>query len=203
MSTVNNNHEFKEETVVENQNGFESEAAMDNQVDTEQEEAVTAVAIDKEKVEKIINNSVYASMGIGVLLLPVVSLASVTAIQLNMARGLAKLYGVEFKENMAKKIITAVVGAGTPVLATGPVEWLVLGIPVFGTALAFATMPALNGLSTYAIGRMFVTHFERGGNFLSTNVDSLKEDFKTAYQNSREKLGDMISGKKAAKAESR
>lgn len=194
MSTVeNNNHEIKEETVLENQ--------VD--VEMEMEETVIAVTVDKEKVEKTINNSVYASMGIGVLLLPVVSLASVTAIQLNMVRGLAKLYGVEFKENMAKKIITAVVGAGAPVLATGPVEWLVLGIPVFGTALAFATMPALNGLSTYAVGRMFVTHFERGGNFISANADSMKEDFKTAYQNSREKLGSMISGKKAAEVESR
>lgn len=186
MSEVEKGKDLTEQGTMQTEAGAE-EAAM----------PVALRKIDKGEVEKLINHSVYASMGIGVLLMPIISLASVTAIQLNMVRKLSKIYGVEFKENLAKKVITTVVAAGVPVLATGPVELLALCIPVVGTAAAFATMPALNGLSTHAIGNMFVTHFEKGGNFINVNVDSLKEDFKTAYQDSREKLGDVISGKKA------
>lgn len=177
MSTETNN----------NQVNIESEIVEDS--------ILSVVTVDREKLEKIINNSVYASMGIGVLLLPVFSLVSVTAIQLNMVRNIAKLYGVEFKQDFAKKVITAVIGAGVPVLGTGPVEYAVLHIPVFGTAFAFATMPALNGMSTLAVGRMFVNHFESGGNLVSASIDTMKEDFKKAFQNSREWLGHIISGK--------
>lgn len=165
------------------------------ETEVEVDEAVVRV-VDREKVEKAINSGVVISMGIGVTLLPIFSLVTVTAVQLNMVRKLSKLYGVNFKENTAKKIITAVIGAGVPVLATGPVELLALCLPVIGTSAAFATMPALNGLSTYAVGRMFVTHFERGGDFVGINAEAMKKEFNSAYQNSREWLGNKIAGKK-------
>lgn len=186
----------------EEKKALEQEESVQPEGTPEPQEVKILTEVDKAKVEKLIHQSVYASMGVGVTLLPFVNLAGVTALQLNMIRKLSQLYGVEFKENIAKKILTAVVASGASVLATGPVGMLALSIPVFGTAAAFATLPTLNGISTLAMGRMFVTHFERGGNFIDANMDSMKEDFKTAYQNSREQLGDMISGKKAA-AESR
>lgn len=183
-------------------NAAEPEEFTDAEVEAEYTETVEGIiVVDKEKVEKAINKGVYAAMGIGVTLMPILSLASVTAIQLNMVRKLSEIYGVDFKENKAKKIIAAVTGAGVPVLATGLVELAVIGIPVIGTSMAFATMPALNGISTNAVGRMFVTHFERNGDFVDANIGKMKEDFSETYKNSKEWVGKTFKNRKAAKAE--
>jgi hypothetical protein len=92
----------------------------------------------------------------------------------------------------------AVIGAGAGVLASPLVESVVSGIPLIGLPLTIGTRPVLNGTTTYALGRMFVTHFERGGSFVGSNMESMKADFSAAFKNSREWLGDAIKGKQAA-----
>lgn len=167
----------------------------------EEEKAVVAKSADTNDVEKAIRTSVYAAMGMGVVPVPWFNFATVTGIQLNMVRQLSNLYGVPFKEGVAKKIIASVVGAGAGVLSTPFVESVLIGLPLVGLPLAIGTKPIMNGLSTYAVGRMFVTYFERGGNFLSANIDAMGEDFKAAYKTSREWLGNVIGGKKNQDAE--
>lgn len=151
---------------------------------------------ENEKVEKALRDSVYASMGIGIIPLTFVNVAAVTASNLNLVRKLSELYGVEFKESMAKKIIISITGASAGVLASPIIEMAVIGLPLVGLPLAVGTQPILNGMTTYALGRMFVTHFERGGSFIGANTDTMKEDFSEAYKNSRQWLGKTISGEK-------
>ena len=155
----------------------------------------TVIVADAAEVNKIIRKSVYAAMGIGIIPIPFVNLAAVTTSSIVMIKRLSELYGVEFKEGVARKIVTAVIGAGVGVLASGPVESVVGAIPLIGLPLAIATKPALNGMTTYALGRMFVTHFEEGGGFVSVNIDAMKDSFSSAYKNSREWLGETIKGK--------
>lgn len=157
--------------------------------------------VDEEKVEKTIRSSVYISMGVGIIPLPLVDFAALTANNLNLVRQLSGLYGVEFKESVAKKIIVALTCAGAPVLASSFVKTVMAGIPLIGLPLAVGTRPVLNGMCTYAVGQMFVAHFKRGGSFIGANTDAMKEDFNAAFQNSREWLGNTISGKKATEPE--
>lgn len=183
-----------------------------NQTDAAQEPRIEAVeaevvdtappagethAVDAAEVDKILRQSVYAAMGIGILPLPFVNVAAVTADNLLMTRKLAALYNVDFKEGVAKKIIASVIGAGVSTLATPLVESVVAGIPLIGLPLVIGTKPVLNGTTTYALGRMFITHFENGGSFVGANVDAMKASFTDAFKNSREWLGDTIKGKAA------
>lgn len=163
-------------------------------------ESTTACTPEDAKVEKAIRDSVYAAMGIGIVPFPLFNVAAVTASNLVLVKKLSELYGVEFKEGVARKLITATVGAGAGTLASPLIESVVGLVPVIGWPLVIATKPALNGMTTYAVGRMFVTHFERGGSFMGANVSSMKEDFATAFKNSREWLGNAISGKKKAES---
>lgn len=160
-------------------------------------ESATACAPESAKVEKTIRDSVYAAMGIGIVPFPLFNVAAVTASNLLLAKKLSELYGVEFKEGVAKKIITATIGAGAGTLATPLIESVVGLVPVIGWPLVIGTKPVLNAMTTYAVGRMFVTHFERGGSFVGANMDSMKEDFSAAFQSSREWLGNVVRGKKA------
>ena len=160
----------------------------------------TTANVSAAEVEKAIRQSVYVAMGIGIVPIPFFNLAAVTASSIVMIRKLSELYGVEFKEGIAKKIISSVAGAGVGVLAAGPVASVVSAVPLIGLPLTIATKPALNGMTTYALGRMFVTHFEKGGSFVGANVDAMKADFSSAFKNSREWLGDAVKGKEKAAA---
>ncbi len=157
--------------------------------------------VDACEADKIIRHGVYASAGIGIVPLPVFNAAAVTAGNLLMVKNLAKLYGVEFKEGMAKKIIASIVSGAAGTLATPLLESMVGWIPIIGWPLVIGSKPALNAACTYALGRMFITHFERGGNFVRVNLTAMREDFSASFKNSREWLGDKISGRKAVAAE--
>jgi uncharacterized protein (DUF697 family) len=51
-------------------------------------------------------------------------------------------------------------------------------IPVVGTALATIVTPTLSAGLTYAIGRVFIQHFESGGNLLDFNPPDYREFLK-------------------------
>lgn len=182
-----------EETVVE-------ETVTEETVvtETEEAEAVVYASADDAEVEKTIRKSVYAAMGIGVVPVQLFNLAAVTAIQLDLVRRLSCLYGVDFKEGIAKKIIATVISSCVPALGSMVMGDAVIGIPLIGLPLAVGSKSILGGLSTYATGQMFVTHFKRGGGFIGANMDALKEDFSASFKNSRQWLGNTISGQKAA-----
>ncbi len=197
MSTKKNNEstETTEEIVFEDKVNNQTE-------DEEQTVETTAIkVIDTAAVDKIIRTNVYASMGTGIVPVPLFSFAAASGININMVRQLSALYNVEFKEDIAKNIITSVLVAGAGVLATPLIETAVIGIPLVGLPFAVATRPVLNGMGTYAVGQMFVTHFNRGGSFVGANIDEMKESFTAAYKNSRVWLGDAIAGKNSKNPE--
>jgi uncharacterized protein (DUF697 family) len=167
---------------------------------TVDEEATATNAVDQRRVEAIIRHSAYGATALGIVPIQGVDFVGVTAIQLNLVRQLSKLYGVPFKEGLARKLIAAVVGGAVPAVLASPVSSVLRKIPLIGLPLCVATSPALNGWSTYAVGQMFAKHFMRGGSFEKINAATMKRDFTQAYSNAREWLGDKIGGRKAAEA---
>jgi uncharacterized protein (DUF697 family) len=103
----------------------------------------------------------FAAVG-GLLPLPIITVAGITAINLRMVKQLSDLYGVPFQRDRTRAIIVGLIGGAVP---TG------LGVTTAST-LAFAMPgPALVGLAvsaiaagamTRGIGRVFVEHFEAG-----------------------------------------
>jgi uncharacterized protein (DUF697 family) len=101
----------------------------------------------------------YAAVG-GLLPLPLVTVAGITAINLRMVKQLSDLYGVPFQRDRTRALIVALIGGAVP---TG------LGVTTAST-LAFAIpAPALVGLAvsaitagamTRGIGLVFAEHFE-------------------------------------------
>lgn len=175
-------------------------AEKDQKVAVEQARGAARV-ISKGEVDKLIRGSVYGAMGAGIVPLHWFQFASVAAVQLNLIRQLSNVYGVEFKEGIAKKIIASVVSSGVSTVAAPLLRVAVSGIPLVGLPLAVGMQPMTNGFATYAVGRMFVTHFERGGNFVKVNMDEMKKDFSEAYQHSREWVGNVVGGKKDGQEE--
>jgi uncharacterized protein (DUF697 family) len=150
------------------------------------------------RIEEIIKNRSLLAAGLGIVPIPVFNFVSATAVQIAMVQSITRLYNFEAKKSWIKNIISSVLGG----LATTGLSGVAAGglgaVPLVGTSLAVLSAPALNGLTTYAIGYMFVRYFESPDGILKTNFKALGGWFKEGFKEGRHKLGTTIAGKTQA-----
>ncbi|MDR0708741.1 MAG: YcjF family protein [Spirochaetaceae bacterium] len=152
-------------------------------------------AATKAQIQEIVKNRSLLAAGFGILPVPVFNFVSATAVQLAMVQSISKLYNIEVKKSWIKNIIASVLGGLTTTGLSGVAIRGLGAAPLVGTSLAVLSSPVLNGLTTYAIGYMFVRYFESPEGFLKTNAKALGTWFKEGFKEGREKLGGAISGK--------
>ena len=143
-------------------------------------ENVGASIVETDKLEeskRIIKNRVIASAGLGLIPMPLVDVVGLTSIQLEMVSKLAKLYDVPFRRDVGKSIIASLVGGVLPVSMVPGTFSLLKAVPLIGWTTGAVTMSVLGGATTYAVGRVFVQHFEAGGNLLNFDPVAMKAYF--------------------------
>lgn len=124
----------------------------------------------------------YWSMGAGLIPIPVADIAAITGIQLKMIADLAKQYDLTFSRDAGKAILGSLAG-GAGAIAGGPVAAsAVKSIPLVGQTAGVAAMPAMAGAATYAVGKVFISHFESGGTLLNFNPDAVREHYAKELQ---------------------
>jgi uncharacterized protein (DUF697 family) len=151
--------------------------------------------ITRARVEEIIKNRALLAAGIGLVPVPVFNMVSAVAIQISMVQSITRLYDIEVKKSWIKNIIASVLGGLGATALSGTALKNLGGAPLVGTSLAVLSTPAVNGLTTYAIGYMFVRYFESPEGLLKANACALREWFKEGFKDGREKLGGVITGK--------
>jgi len=165
---------------------------------TENSENVSEeVTVSIEQIDKTIRHHVYAAMALGLAPIPLVDLVGLSVIQLDLVREVAKKYDVPFKKNAAKTVITALVGGVLPVGFAPIAASLVKCVPIVGTLTGAVSMSLLGGASTYAVGRVFVKHFESGGTLLDVNTEKIQEGFKEQYEKGKEYVSSLKKKKEA------
>ncbi len=125
------------------------------------------------------------SAGAGVIPLPGLDLTALLAVQLRMIARLAELYQIPFREQAAKSLIASLLGVALPASVAGGVASTVKAIPLIGTLAGIATLPALGAAATYAVGKVFITHFESGGTFLDLDPATVEAHFKEEFARAR------------------
>jgi uncharacterized protein (DUF697 family) len=136
------------------------------------------VVTNERKSSKVVKRYMLWSIGAGLIPVPLLDIATVTGVQMKMIAEISKVYGVEFKENRAKNIVSALftsISANT--FAYGTVGSAIKAIPVVGTFVGSVTMPFFSSAFSYALGNMFINHFENGGTFLDFDTDKRKANF--------------------------
>lgn len=131
-----------------------------------------------QRSEEIIRNHVMWASGVGAIPLPIIDIAGVTVVQLDMIRQLANLYGVNYDESSGKHIITAVAGSTMARLGASFVK----AIPVIGQLLGGVSMSILSGASTYGMGKVFVNHFANGGNLFNIDLNWAQQFYQQEYK---------------------
>jgi len=148
-------------------------ATPDSEISLEDKLTAAARAERLARAHSLVQNYVLASAGIALVPVPLLDLAGITAVQVKLVHGLAKHYDVPFKENIAKSLVAALLSGASSVLLVKGLASLAKAIPVLGT-LASGSI-AISGASvTYAVGEVFIRHFESGGTLLDFDPKQVK-----------------------------
>jgi uncharacterized protein (DUF697 family) len=153
---------------------------------TEKTDAVPATASGapaagsrEETANKLVDRFALWSGAAGLIPVPVVDALAVGGVQLQMLRKISEVYGHAFSENRGKALIASLAGAAIPATSGIGAASLLKSIPVVGTAISSVVMPTLSAGFTYAIGKVFIHHFESGGTLLDFNPPDYKEFIKS------------------------
>lgn len=142
--------------------------------------------------DKIVKSSVILAAGAGALPIPVWDTALIGGVQLKMLADLSAHYGVPFSENLGKSALGALLGGMAPaMIARSTVGSTLKLLPGIGSLLALITQPALAGVVTYALGRVFIQHYESGGTLLTFNATAFKENFANEIKAGMKKVSEV------------
>jgi uncharacterized protein (DUF697 family) len=141
-----------------------------------------------ETAASLVKKHMWAATAIALVPLPWVGMGALTALQLKMLHGLSRLYEVEFSKERGTSIIAALIGGGGAASVSANVGSLFRSIPLFGLiqTLGAAT---LYGASTYAVGQVFVQHFESGGTFLNLDPKQVRQYYAEEFAAGKTELG--------------
>jgi uncharacterized protein (DUF697 family) len=135
-----------------------------------------------EEATKLVDRFSLWSGAAGLIPLPLVDIAAVGGVQLQMLRRLSEIYGVPFADNRGKSIIASLAGSVLPAstaTTTGiGVASALKAIPGVGTVMASLTMPVFSAGATWVIGKVFIQHFASGGTLLDFNPPDYREFIK-------------------------
>ncbi len=159
----------------------EEVGAPDEDVKTGEEDA-TVEASTLEQAERIVRNHWIASAGVAAVPLPLLDTVALTGIQLNMLFRMSKVYDVPFSRDKVKNIIAPLIVGVMPAAFARPLMSGLSVIPFAGPLLGAFSMPVLSGAVTYALGKVFIQHFESGGTFLTFDPEKVKTYFNEQVQ---------------------
>jgi uncharacterized protein (DUF697 family) len=139
-----------------------------------------------EQANAIVNKYMNWSFVGGLIPLPMIDVAAVSGVQMKMLYDLAELYEIPFKKHAVQTIVGSLLGGIAPSMATsGVFATGIKFLPIIGSTIGVLTMPALSLAATYAVGRVFITHFESGGTLLDFDAEKVREHFRTEFEAAR------------------
>lgn len=128
--------------------------------------------------QQIVKTYALYAAGAGLIPVPVVDFAAITALELKMLRDLGNLYGVEFQQDRVRPIVASLIGGyASTKLGYGIGGSALKSIPFVGQAMGLLSMPAFGSGLTYGIGKIFIQHFASGGTFLDFDPEKVRTFF--------------------------
>lgn len=116
----------------------------------------------------------YAS-AVGLIPIPLVDIAAMTAVRVNMVAELAAHYGLDFDRQFAKSLVASIVAAiSGRVVAFRVARQLLRAVPSIGTAARLIVEPMSAYGATWTVGQLFDQHFAKGGTLF--DFDASKGD---------------------------
>jgi uncharacterized protein (DUF697 family) len=136
---------------------------------------------DKEKLaNEIVKKYSMYSAGSGLVPVPLVDWAIISGVQMKMLHDLGEVYGVPFEADRVRPIVAAALGGyASTKLGYGIGGGLIKAIPFVGQAIGLVSVPLFAYGLTFAVGKVFITHFASGGTFLDFDPAKVRAYFAT------------------------
>lgn len=169
----------------------------------------TAQTIDMETSEtsvdgamSIVKRNMIWSAGAGILPIPMVEFIAITAVQVKLIKELSEYYDVPFRKDLAKSsVIALLTSLGGVTIGKALATSSLRALPVVGPLVATLSLPAISAGASYAIGRVFISHYEMGGTLLDFDPEAVRDYFKSMFDEGvKEATKQASSGGKAKAA---
>jgi uncharacterized protein (DUF697 family) len=151
----------------------------------------------EQKALETVRTYMWWSLGAGLIPVPLVDLIAVSGVQLKMLSSISKIYDVKFQANGGKAIIASLGGFAVPhAMSFGMLGCALKAVPVVGVLAGAPAMGVFSAASAWAIGKVFIQHFESGGTFLDFNPEKVKAYYQQQLEEGREVAANMGAEKK-------
>jgi uncharacterized protein (DUF697 family) len=144
------------------------------------------------KADEIVKTHILWSMGAGSVPLPIIDVMAVSYVQMDMLKQLSNVYGINYEESAGKNWVSVIAGSSLARLGASFIK----GIPVIGSWIGGVSMIAMSGASTYAIGQVFIQHFENGGNLFNFDLEWAKKYYEQSFEKGKEYASDLNNKEK-------
>lgn len=144
------------------------------------------------EADRIIRQYVGWSCAGGLVPVPLLDIAAITAAQLSLLRELSALYGVSFQEHLGRNVVASLVGSvGSAAAGRGIFCSVLKAVPVVGAIGGLISVPIVAGSATYGLGKVFVEHFEQGGTLLDFDPKPMRAFFEAKLQEGQQVARDV------------
>ena len=177
-----------------NANEKPQELPAEPQPESVQAAAEQDLELRSSQASNLIRKHVIAAMGASLVPVPLFDLVALSGVQLKMLHSLAKLYEVPFSKNLGKSSIASLLGGVMPTSTAMTLASLAKAVPGLGTATGVITVSVLGGATTYALGSVFVQHFESGGTLLDFDAKKMRAYFSNKLEEGKGVAADLKPG---------
>jgi uncharacterized protein (DUF697 family) len=139
-----------------------------------------------QQARRVLNKRVLAASGMGMIPSPALDLAAITIIQLELIKSLAEIYQVPFRRDWGKSVLAGLTAGAAPLIVAPALGSLLKMIPVIGLPAGALSVSGAGAAMTYAVGRVFIMHFESGGTLLDFDPRSMRKYFRDEFANAHQ-----------------
>lgn len=149
--------------------------------------STVASALRHTEAQNIVKNNIITSVASGLVPIPLFDIISLTNIQFHMIQTLAEHYEVPV-DNISRSLVTSLISGSLPVISVLGAGSILKSIPGIGSLAGSGSVSIISGAISYAIGQVFIRHFEVGGTLKDFSHTSAKD-----YFNEQFKAGKLIA----------
>ncbi len=130
------------------------------------------------------------SSGAALIPVPFLDIAGILVAEMKMIAELSKIYDIPFERSSAKAVVGSLLGYILPeAFSEGLFGSLLKAIPGIGGLVGIPSFSLFVGAYSWALGRVFIMHFEAGGKLLDFDAAAVKEHFRAQFEESLKRGG--------------
>src|SRR5262245_50550881 len=139
------------------------------------------------EASSIVTRHTLLAAAAGLIPVPLVDLAAITAIQIDLLKQLAQVFGRDYTTMSGTAFASALT---TSTLATIGAS-VVKALPGVGSLIGGVSMSVLAGASTYGVGQVAIEIFASGKSLDQVDVETVKEAYKRAFNQGKGVVTEM------------